>query len=207
MNRDQLKNIVMQHFNLVPAPEIKEEKFATGVLADGTEVSNDKDTPFEIGDSAFVKDAEGAWVQAPEGEHSLDSGITIVVDSEGIITGIHRPDEAGEGSLEEMSEETVTEEVLSEEVEETKLEEHEEAEVSIEEVVKAVIEEVVAPQIEELKAELGSYKEKMAEVAAQPATETITQKQFSATPEDYKEMPHADAIARAVQAFKNKPRA
>jgi hypothetical protein len=75
-------------------------KFDEAELADGTIVGTDGD--FEVGKKLYVKDQEGEWVQAPEGSHTTKSNIEFVVDSEGTITGMKRPDETGEGSLEEM---------------------------------------------------------------------------------------------------------
>lgn len=78
----------------------EEVEMDEATLADGTVVGTDG--PFEIGKKLYVKDEAGEWVQAPEGSHSTESGIELVVDAEGVITGLKRPDEGGEGSLEEM---------------------------------------------------------------------------------------------------------
>jgi len=91
-----------------PVDEVSEDgvndemkrKFDEAELVDGTIVGTDGD--FEVGKPLYVKDEEGNWVKAPVGEHSTKSGITLVVNEEGVITGMKRPDESGEGSLEEM---------------------------------------------------------------------------------------------------------
>jgi len=80
---------------LVPA----NEEMATATLVDGTKVEADGD--FEVGKPLFVITEAGERVPAPEGEHTTDSGIVVVVDAEGVITGITKPDMAPEGSLEE----------------------------------------------------------------------------------------------------------
>jgi len=189
LTRDELKTLVSKHFNLVPAPEVKEEsienttehKFAIGHLVDGTEVSNQKDSEFAEGDSLFVKDEEGNYVQAPAGEHTLDSGITVVVNGEGVIEGIHRPDEAGEGALEEVQPEEVVEmaeeDIIEDVIEET----------STLDIVKEVIDQLVTPAIEEMKAKLGDYEKKLEEhdnkmkeyMSATPASESKTTSKFS----------------------------
>ena len=74
-------------------------------LVDGTKVTNDLPDAFAIGQKLFVITETGEKVNAPEGEHTLKSGEVVVVDGEGIITGISKPDEKPEGSLagEEMN--------------------------------------------------------------------------------------------------------
>lgn len=78
-------------------------------LVDGTKVGTDGD--FEVGKTLYVKDADDNWVKAPVGEHTTESGIVLVVDEEGVITGISKPDAQPEGSLEteEMSMESLLE--------------------------------------------------------------------------------------------------
>lgn len=82
------------------ADDVELRKFDEAELADGTIVGTDGD--FEVGKKLYVKDEAGEWVQAPEGSHVTKSGIELVVDSEGTITGLKKPDAEGEGSLEEM---------------------------------------------------------------------------------------------------------
>lgn len=89
---------------MVPA----DEEMASATLVDGTKVEAEGD--FEVGKPLFVITEAGEKVPAPEGEHTTDSGIVVVVDAEGIITGIRKPDMAPEGSLEtEMSIDDVVE--------------------------------------------------------------------------------------------------
>jgi len=87
----------------------KEEKeFDSATLEDGTRVTNQEDGDFEVGQTLYVITEEGETVVAPEGSHTTESGIQIVVDGEGTITGIRRPDEEGEGSLEATEENDFT---------------------------------------------------------------------------------------------------
>lgn len=188
LSKEELKDLAMRYFSLqpiensnenteeVPVEEAK-ENFASAKLVDGTEVTNDVEAEFEVGQELFVVDAEGNKVAAPEGEHSLESGITVVVDSEGRIEGIHRPDEAGEGDLEAA------------EIEKPESIHELEEEGSIEEAVVKAIADVVLPELESMKAELsscmdrlakheekmGQYEEKMKEyMSATPASESKT---------------------------------
>jgi hypothetical protein len=173
MDKNTLKSLVKSYFNLVNAPS--SEKFASATLANGLEITNDKETDFAVGDDLFVVDAEGSKSAAPEGEHTSLSGITVVVDAEGKITGVHHPGEEGTGSLTEMAEAgDIAEEVVERAAEQG---------VSIEEVletVEEIIETVIVPQLEEMRAKMAememAYKEKMSE----PATMSAHERKFAA---------------------------
>lgn len=90
-----------------PSEEIAEEEvenektdmMSSAVLTDGTKIETDESGDFKVGQKLYVITKEGEKVSAPEGEHTTESGITIVVDGEGIITGVKYPDTEGEGSL------------------------------------------------------------------------------------------------------------
>lgn len=77
----------------------KTDMMSSAVLTDGTKIETDESGDFKVGQKLYVITKEGEKVSAPEGEHSTESGITIVVDGEGIITGVKYPDTEGEGSL------------------------------------------------------------------------------------------------------------
>jgi len=77
----------------------KDMKMSEATLADGTKIMSEGDK-FEVGQKLFVVKEDGETVEAPEGEHTTESGIVITVDGEGTITGVKYPDEEGEGSLE-----------------------------------------------------------------------------------------------------------
>lgn len=223
MNKSELKDLVKKYFDLTEKENITEnieeqkETFAVAHLADGTEITNKKPAEFAVGDALFVVTEEGE-LQAPSGEHTTDSGIVITVSDEGLITGIHRPDEAGEGSLEEMSTEEVAEETEKTEMaehgdEEEVMEEEEVSEVAMEDDVKeaiiSAIAEVVAPELEALKAKLAEHEEKMGEVeekmkehySKESAAPSVTQSKFSKnkpevweyTPKNPKQL-HYDAV-------------
>jgi len=77
----------------------KTDMMSSAVLADGTKIETDGSGEFKVGDQLYVITKEGEKVSAPEGEHTTESGITIVVDGKGIITGVKYPDKTGEGSM------------------------------------------------------------------------------------------------------------
>ena len=146
---------------------------------------------FEVGQELHVITAEGEHVLAPEGEHTTESGIVITVDAEGKITGIHKPDEGGEGSL---AEEEIIEEVMSseEQPEKTEMAEEEiveemEEDSDIKEAIVEAIAEVVAPEIEALKSKmadvmgkLAEHEDKMKEYMSTPASKPASSSKFSA---------------------------
>jgi hypothetical protein len=193
MNKEQLKELVKEHFNLTEKPET----FASATLEDGTKVSNDSADDFAVGQKLFVITDEGEKVAAPEGEHITESGIQLIVDAEGVLTGVKKPDEEGEGSADlaeetEAVEEAMSEEVVEETVEEEMSAETEEAtteefeedkeEVKMEapslediiEVIGEVVEEKMASmkdKMGELEEKMGKMEEKMSAFASEPAEE------------------------------------
>ena len=208
MNKEELKDLVKSYFNLEDkkienSENTEEVKLQSAKLVDGTPITNDKDTDFEVGDEVYVTTEAGEKVLAPSGEHALEDGIVLVVDGEGKITGLHKPGETGQGSLaEEESEEALAEETVegskedfdnavveSDELplaehgdEEEAMEEHEE---KLEEIIEAIMAEV-APKLDELKKELSScmakleeHEEKMKEHYSSAAEESVTERAFS----------------------------
>ena len=81
---------------------MKKENMTSATLADGTKIETDGEGDFQVGEKLYVITETGERVDAPEGEHTTESGIVITVDSESVITGVKYPDEEGEGSLEDM---------------------------------------------------------------------------------------------------------
>jgi hypothetical protein len=107
MTKNELKELVKQHFNLV---EANVEKFDKAELEDGSEVSNQKAGKFELGQILYIKDDKGTFVEAPEGEHISKSGIQFILDRDSKITGLKYPDAKGEGSADLKSEDKMVEE-------------------------------------------------------------------------------------------------
>lgn len=193
MTNTELRDFVKAKFNLTEVNETPLQSFATATLEDGTKITNDKASEFADGDKVFVE-VEGELKPAPAGDHITESGITITLDGESVITGMKRPDEAGEGSeglkeeeeMESNKEEMSTEENFEEEIiEEEKMEEMP----SLEDIV-GVIAEVVDEKMMEIKEkmasieeEMGKMKDKMSAFASEPAEEkTIANKKFSKSP-------------------------
>lgn len=134
----------------VETPEAEVEiEMTEATLADGTKITNDMEADFEVGQALYVITAEGEKVNAPEGEHTTESGIVITVDAAGMITGVKKPDTAGEGSLEPSSEmESVMEEFLS--------------------ALK-----VMASEINKMKTAQNEFEQKFSKFSASPAGEKI----------------------------------
>ena len=95
MTKNELKELVKQHFNLV---EANVEKFDKAELEDGTKVSNEESGKFAIGQILYVEDKDGNMVKAPEGEHVSSSGIQFILDKDSKITGLKYPDAKGKGT-------------------------------------------------------------------------------------------------------------
>lgn len=67
--------------------QFKKETFASSFLLDGTEVTNNADSEFSVGDTLYVV-KESTLSPAPEGSHELRDGIIVTVDSESTIIAI-----------------------------------------------------------------------------------------------------------------------
>jgi len=207
MKREELKDLVKSYFNLEDKQDIKQseeitkETFAAGELIDGTKVNNGSDKELEVGDSLFVETEAGETVDAPSGEHELKDGTVVVVDGEGKITGLRKPDETGQGSLaeelpdsgpakilnseEELSEETEVElaDNAIDESGDLPLADHSEEEAMDEhgikeEIIEAIMGEI-APMMDEMKQKLEEHEEKMKEHYSSAASESVTEKAFS----------------------------
>tara|TARA_R110000796_G_scaffold181726_1_gene298325 strand:- start:44 stop:772 length:729 start_codon:yes stop_codon:yes gene_type:complete len=204
MNKSELKDLVKGYFNLEDKKDIKESvsteevKFQSAKLVDGTPITNGEDKDFEVGDHVMVTTEAGDSVLAPSGEHVLEDGITLVIDGEGVITGLHKPDESGQGSLskEEASKEKETEVELADDAinesdalpmaeheDEDHMDEHKDEQMP--EIIEAIMAEL-APTIKEMQKKLAEHEEKMAEheekmkehYAAAEET-SVTEKAFS----------------------------
>ena len=184
MNKSELKDLVKKYFNLTEINEENTQVFAEATLADGTKVTNKQEGELAVGQELYVITEEGEEVAAPAGEHTTESGIVVTVDGDGIITGIHHPDEEGEGSLEASEEEMGKEEVVEEKFQDDILED-----VAQEALIEA-ISEIVMPEIEAMKKEMSSCMERLAKaeetmakyeekMSATPATESKTTAKFS----------------------------
>ena len=166
-----IKDLVKKHFNLVDAPAT-EQSFGEVKTADGELTLAYEGEELAQGLAVYVVTADGQ-VPAPDGEHALEGGITIVT-ADGKIEAIKESEPA-----EVAEEEAVVESALSEEAME---EEMSPAEAVAEEVVdevsdevadvveEAISEEVVAAVAEAVSESVGEmmkkYEERMASLEA-----------------------------------------
>jgi len=206
MTKDELRELAKQTFGLVEpqASEVVEEKFATATLEDGTKISNDKGSEFAVGDKVFVE-VDGELKDAPEGDHITKSGMSITLDADSIITGMKRPDEAGEGSEglaeEEEDMKSVTEEMSTDKVESTeevkattdekfeeKVIEEEINMASLEDIIE-VIGEVVEEKMKKMDERMKDIEEKMSAFSSEPAEESVVASNFSKAKTNNEEKP------------------
>jgi hypothetical protein len=86
MNKEQLKELVKQHFGLVDrTPVVTEEKF--GEVFDENKAFKivfPGDT-LEVGDEVKVVTAEGQESLAPDGYHKLEDGTTIKTEGSSVV--------------------------------------------------------------------------------------------------------------------------
>ena len=83
----------------------KEDMMSAAELTDGTKIETDETGDFKVGQKLYVITEAGDKVSAPPGEHTTKSGVVVVVDGEGFITGVKYPDSEGTGSLEDYKKE------------------------------------------------------------------------------------------------------
>ena len=86
MNKEQLKELVKAHFNLVEhTPVVTEEKF--GMLYDENKAFQIKfpGDKLKVGDEVKVVTAEGQESLAPNGYHKLEDGTTIKTEGSSVV--------------------------------------------------------------------------------------------------------------------------
>ena len=174
------------------------QKFATTKLEDGTEITNNLDEEFKIGQELYVV-GESTLTPAPAGKHTTREGLVLTVDAESIIIAMEDKTTEAPANEEGKPEEEVKEEGMSEEVEVEVPTEA--ADVMTEEVVQAVV-EALAPIVEEVKtlteemkkmkemyeAKYSSLKEEFTSFKRQPQKFSVTEvkKNFKDNATDYK---------------------
>jgi predicted O-linked N-acetylglucosamine transferase (SPINDLY family) len=82
-------------------------KFMKAKLKDGKEISISTDT-LEVGATVTIIDEQGNETPAPEGEHTLESGEIIVLDSNGVIAEIKPAMEMEDDKKFEVTPEIIT---------------------------------------------------------------------------------------------------
>jgi hypothetical protein len=203
LDKEQLKELVKSHFNLVDAPakkkfgEIEDENKAFIIKFPGEEL--------EVGTPVTVETEEGQETPAPNGKHKLEDGKIITVE-DGVVTEIEEPaaeEELGKKKTKmevETIEETV-EEAVEDAIEET-IEEVVEAAIDVDAIVEAVV-EAVKEEIEEMKKEMKAIK---ADFAASPASsKTLPVKAKTVQHSfDIESAVNADRIKQTIELIKNK---
>lgn len=183
---NNIKELVKKHFNLVEASA--EETFAMIKSADGELELAYEGEELAEGLEIFVVTADGN-VAAPDGEHALEGGISIVTKDGKIESIMETPVEAEEEVVEEevALEEEDVEEALEDREEEMEediaevLEEHEEAPMD-EEVIIAVVEAVkdaVEEMTKDMEERMKEMEDKMSKFSSAPASEKTIAKSFS----------------------------
>jgi hypothetical protein len=166
------------------------QKFATTKLEDGTEVTNNLDEEFKIGQELYVV-GESTLTPAPAGKHTTREGLVLTVDAESIIIAMEEKTTEAPADKEGKPESEVKDESMSEvEVEVP----DEVAGVMTEEVVQAVV-EALTPIVEEVKV-LTEEMRKMKE---------MYEKQYSSLKEDFtafKKQPQRFSVNEVKKSFK-----
>jgi hypothetical protein len=172
-------------------------KFATTKLEDGTEVTNNLDEEFKIGQELYVV-GESTLTPAPAGTHTTREGLKLTVDAESIIIAMEEKTTEAPADEEGKPESEVKDESMSEVEVEVPTEA---ADVMTEDVVQAVVEALI-PIVEEVKtlteemrkmkemyeSSYSSLKEDFTAFKKQPQRFSVTEvkKSFKESAEDYK---------------------
>jgi hypothetical protein len=149
----------------------KSEKFYSTKLQDGTEVTNNLDEDFKIGQVLYVV-GESTLTPAPAGSHITRENLKVTVDGESVIISIESGDVIAEDEIEqsetkdeEVFEVTEMESVETGIVEEPEEEVEKEDDANLDDLLKLLV-----PMVEEmkkLKTQMDSMKEMMsAEMSA-----------------------------------------
>jgi len=228
MNREQLKELVMQHFNLVPAVSPKKQKF--GSLEDTNSAFTlvfPGDEP-EEGDKVKVVTSEGQEIDAPDGEHLMKNGLLIKTE-DSVIKEISKKEDMEETEENKDDKEAKEEEIYPEnfgadpekskvegtmpENDSTKINADQEPDPSFVDLKKFqsdVQEKIDAleEKIEEMSKVMAGMKSKYSSIALQPAAERTLPKQTvefkSPHHFDIETAANADFIKNALSNLKNK---
>ncbi len=228
MTSNELKELVKSHFSLVEADTTEEtinneitetfsEETTEEVVEEVVEVFGeiaDENSAFvlkfpgdelEVGDKVTVVTTDDQEMDAPDGEHKLAGGVTIVT-KDSVVESISKEVEASKEEATEEFAEEVVEEVIEEVMEE-------EAAVSVEEIVKEIV-SAVEEEMGRMKEKMAELEDTVAKVMDVPATEATmkktTRQEYSSTNKPkYQEFKvesaaNADRIKLAINQLKNK---
>ena len=231
MTSNELKELVKAHFSLVEADATEEtinetfsEEAVTEEVAEVFGEIADENSAFvlkfpgdtlEVGDKVLVVTTDGQEMDAPDGEHKLADGKTIVT-KDSIVESIS--EEAAGETEEDMAAfeaEEVVEDIVEEVIEEVKDEMEEEAAVSAEDIVKEIV-SAIEEEMGKMKEKMAELEEKVVKVMDVPATESAmkaTPKRSTYSSESQKgrvqhfnleTAANADRIKLALSKIKNK---
>jgi len=199
-----IKELVKKHFNLVDATK---QSFGEIKTADGELTLVYEGDALAQGLAVFVVTADGQ-VPAPDGEHALEGGVTIVT-MDGKIEAIKETAPTEEALVgQEMQEEMTPAEAVAEEV----VDEVSEEVASV--VEEAISEEVIAAVTEAVAGAVGEmmkkYEEKMAALEAKfdsfssaPAAKKTIPTQI-ASREEFSKSVNSEMVEKFIAAKKRK---
>lgn len=159
-----------------------EEKFATTVLNDNeTQITNNMDDDFKIGQVVYVVSEEGELIPASEGKHITREGFYVILDPESKIIEIgdetDEPTEREETPVAEEDENlSEKEEEMSEEVKETMSSEEMMNEIELLKAQYAELSELVSNFVELSKEEFSNLNKNVEEIKKSPAAEPVVKK-------------------------------
>lgn len=163
----KIKELVKKHFNLVEAPvseENVEMTFAEVKTADGSIVLT-YEGELAAGTPLFVVTPDGN-IPAPDGEHMLETGVTVVV-KEGLIESIMETVVEEAPAAEEVVEVAAAEEEVVVEEETPAMPETE----AVVEAIAEVVKELVGEMEMKLKEKMAELEAKFNTFAAAPAAD------------------------------------
>lgn len=152
------------------------EAFMQKTLIDGTRVEAEDFVP---GAQLSVVTEDGL-IPAPEGEHTTDDGVKVVVDSAGVILEVSEVptvvlEDTDEDEKEKMEDEDKEDEEMADKDKKKKKmadKDKEKMDQSVDNIIEALA--PVIEQIVEMKKELEDFKKKFAKFASEPAAQPIS---------------------------------
>jgi len=233
MTSNELKELVKSHFSLVEAGATKEivneestQTFTEEVAEVFGEIADENSAfvlkfpgdELEVGDKVTVVTTDNQEMSAPDGEHKLAGGVTIVT-KDSIVESVSKV-EAGEEEKGVDTEMKAAFDARTDAEEEGYLDGIKDAkEDMMEEEPKVAVEEIVKEIVEAISEEMGKMKEKMAAMEAKvgalenaPAVESVAVKSemSSYKPKNnvhsfsVESAANADRIKLAINQLKNR---
>ena len=231
MNREQLKELVKAHFNLVDSVPSKETFGEVYDKNKAFKIVFPGDT-LKVGDEVKVVTAEGQESLAPDGYHELEDGTMIKTEGSSVVE-ITTPEgekeeemsiEDGLGAVEDKANEaveaafaadpaisvvegTTPQNAVTDTNPDVEAKITTEAEVQAEEMMKKIkmaIDEEIASTITGIKEEMAKMKEKLEALAAAPAKEKVTMGAGASKTEKFSTVTNNKQIEVMRELLKNK---